>query len=358
MVRVLSATLVLIALLPGTAAACSLAGPVPGPGHFFLYELSTGDEVEIPVHQRSLGASCELSNAFAFDGKRFAWVEGPDTYSDSEPDMVFIYDIASDKTVEPKLTGLRHERLSLSDEFLLHVSNGKLYRYRFSSGVDQIVPIALPAAHQLLWDVQIAWQRHDATSSSSFSVYDAGTSQYVLREKTPAQLGLPKEASLMGFGEGWLLFSAYIDDGEQWWSYKIATQETTKLPGMASSWPPAGFVHNDRTYSFSWDETYETMTLVAITLPDGKATELGTVPHEVAGRLVYVDGTIVLGSYTNVDAHTHEPSAVASNKPGPGTARTISRPPPPDEPIWAIPNPGLIAVAIVLVVAAALRRRT
>ncbi|HEX9816205.1 MAG TPA: hypothetical protein VGB18_04430 [Candidatus Thermoplasmatota archaeon] len=361
MARVLLTTLILLVILPGTTAACSLAGPVPGPGHFFLYDLATGDELEIPVHQRSLGASCDLFNPFAYDGERFAWIEGPDPYSDKAPDTAFVYDIAAEKTVEPRLTGLRHERLSLSDEYLLHVSSDgagatKVYRYRFSTSLDQVVPISLPSGSQLLWDTQIAWRRADAANNQFFSVYDAGTSQYVLRDNTPTQLGVPKEASLSGFGEGWLLFSAYNGRTDEWWSYKIASQETTKLAGIQSSWPPAGSISNDRTYSLMWDDTYDVQTLIAYDLTDAQKTELGTVPHGAASRLVYVDGTIVLGSYSNVDPHTHEPSGPSPGPGGPGVARTIPRPPPPEGPIWAIPNLGLVLVGLVLVASAMLRR--
>lgn len=361
MARVLT-TLILLALLPGTAAACSLAGPVPGPGHFFLYELATGDELEIPVHQRSLGASCDLFNPFAYDGTRFAWIEGPETYSDKIPDTAYVYDIAAEKTVEPKLTGLRHEKISLSDEYLVHISsdgagNPKLYRYRFSTGIDQIVPVTLPAGYQYLWDDQVAWRRGDAANNQFFSVYDAGTSQYVIRDKTPSQLGVPNDATMYGFGEGWLLFLSYNGQRDDWWSYHIATQDTEKLSGFGSGSYPPGTIHDGRTYALTWDDNYEVRTLVSQSLTDGEKSELGTVPHEPASRLVYVDGTIVLGSYSNVDAHTHEPSATATGPAGTGVARTVSRPPP-EEPIWQIPNVGIIAVGFVLLGIAVVRRRT
>lgn len=361
MVRVLT-TLVLVALLPGTAAACSLAGPSPGPGHFFLYEPATGNELEIPVHQRSLGASCELSNSFSYDGKRFAWVEGPDTYSDTAPDIVYLYDVAADTTDQLRLTGLRHQRISLSDEYLVHLSSdaaghAKAYRYGLTTGIDQIIPITVPTGYQLLWDTQIAMRRSDASNNQFFSVYDAATSKYVLRETSAADLGLPKDATLVGFGEGWMLFAAYNGVSEDWYSYHIATDERQKLSGIQSGWPQQSSIHNGRSYALLYESGSEQLQLGSFSLTDGKKNEIGTVPHEPPSSLVYIDGTIVLGSYFNVEAHAHESSSKGGAPAGPGVARTVARPAPPPDNIWEIPHVGLILALAGIVGVAFVRRR-
>ncbi len=67
--------LVLLLLLP-TASACSLAGPVPLPGAFILWDPDTGDTQSFEVTKRGLGADCSLSNRFAIGAGQFAWVEG------------------------------------------------------------------------------------------------------------------------------------------------------------------------------------------------------------------------------------------------------------------------------------------
>ncbi|HVM44781.1 MAG TPA: hypothetical protein VM582_02505, partial [Candidatus Thermoplasmatota archaeon] len=69
-----AALVLLLVLAAPTAAACSLAGPVPPPGAFTL-RFADGTERDVAVEGRLLGAMCELSNRHALAGDLFAWVE-------------------------------------------------------------------------------------------------------------------------------------------------------------------------------------------------------------------------------------------------------------------------------------------
>lgn len=68
--------LALLVLAVPPAQACSLAGPVPGPGMFELRPVdSASPPVRIEVEGRILGAMCDLSNPHALGGGWFAWFE-------------------------------------------------------------------------------------------------------------------------------------------------------------------------------------------------------------------------------------------------------------------------------------------
>jgi hypothetical protein len=308
-----AATTLLLALTTGTVAACDFAAPVPGPGHFFLYNLSTGDEVDIPVKGRFLGAGCELSNLFAFDGKRFVWQEGPERYSPEDIQTVFLLELASGQRQTLKLSGSHHYGLGLGEDFLLHVSrtgNGpsQLWRYDLGAGTDKLLPIPLPSGGYTLADGQIAWRTQAPGGEFRFHVYDAATNRYVLRDRSPADLGLPKDAHLTGFGRGWLVFGSGENNGDRSYVYRVDTDKTKVFddaPRIGYGW-----VHEGRSYRLDWDEAYEHQKLVVFDLANGRETEIGRVPHPSASHPVYRDGRVVLATYADVERHTHDGSSL------------------------------------------------
>lgn len=89
--------LLLLALLAPTAAACSLAGPVPPPGAFTL-RWPDGDARVVPVEGRLLGGMCELSNKHDLGDGLFAWVEVDQHVSDA-PWNVHVLDLGTGKTI-------------------------------------------------------------------------------------------------------------------------------------------------------------------------------------------------------------------------------------------------------------------
>lgn len=128
--RVRRACLPLLAiLLVPSVAACSLAGPAPGPGTFTLVPHEGGDPIVIEVHGRSLGGMCELSNDHDLVDGVFAWIERPER--SHGPATVHMRDLTSGEE--------RVVRLSLSgvEAFTLWEERIVTYSVEYASGSPQ-----------------------------------------------------------------------------------------------------------------------------------------------------------------------------------------------------------------------------
>lgn len=330
------------ALLSTSAAACSLAGPVPGPGQFFLFDLTSGKEIEVPVAGRWLGAGCELSNPFAFDGATFAWSEGPETSTAQQTMRIRTGD---GKIQTLTTSSANHHEIGLTATHVYYLagdySSGNLWKQRLDDHQETRVDAQIPW-HARLNGAHAAWFTPDG---KQLNVYDAEGQRWILRDQTLAQLGITgdDQGQLFAFDDEFAFLSSYLSMQKptttfRYWTYEFATQELTDLSALKD--PQASAVADGQLYFVNFDVKHEGQRLYAMPVSGGTKKDLGLLPHELGSRLVITKDQIVLASYRHEGRHGHVANPEAS-----GWSSSSN---PGQEP-WSIPAPsfGLFAVALI-----------
>lgn len=147
----LAPALLALALVP-TGHACSLAGPVPGPGQFQVRPVEGGPPVRVDVEGRMLGAMCDLSNPYAVGGGWFVWFEHDQA---GGPWSLHARDLATGET-------LAHENVTPRHVEALGTDGARAYWY------------------------ERGWTRADATDDHAFMTLDLATGDRARLDLPPA----------------------------------------------------------------------------------------------------------------------------------------------------------------------------
>lgn len=299
--------LLLLALLAPTAAACSLAGPVPGPGAFTLVPMEGGLPVVIAVEGRELGAACELSNPHALEGTTFAWRETAWRRSGDTQHEVHLLDLATgEKRIVPY--GGQH-----TDGFWLW--NGTLLFVQHDFDGDQLPPetslvmldlvtreervLSFPdrgSLHVSFADGLVSGLQRDAGYEGPVHVwlYDVGAERWLLEDVPMRELIGEEEGWGTVVTREWMTFGTRTDD----LLYHIPTGELRRetrdeMSPRGRTWA----ILDGWAYQSRWNGSGE--EVVRYRFPDGEPERV----DEPRGLVGIIPGYFVLGDYSAPELH-------------------------------------------------------
>lgn len=275
----LLAAALVVPALASPASACSLAGPVPEPAAFHVWDPDTDDRVRLTVDERRLGADCSLANPHALDGDTFAWTERGHELE------VHVYDLVegTSQTLSfdregPNEIGLAGDRLLLRDGDEVDVWDLAAEEWRalpFEAGEDESLQLE---------DGLVV--RQDRGEEPSVSLYDAEEERWVVEQRSLASIGVPGDALVAEASDAWVLFTS----GREAWAWQVGTDEARDTEELYEGrWSE---LDGDVLYSQEHGEPF-----VRLELPFGDLEEIGEPP---VGWLRTADeGRLVLGDYSD-----------------------------------------------------------
>lgn len=301
--------LLLLALLAPTAAACSLAGPVPGPGAFTLMPMDDGEQIVIAVEGRELGAGCELSNPHALDGTTFAWRE-TDWPRSGVRYEAHLLDLATGEKRTLRYGAGHTEGFALWDGRLLYVESAfqdgapptvRVKQLDLATGAEDVA-LALPGEHHVSVSARdglvfAITRANGYEGPDAVHLFDLGSSRWILA-------GVPmRELTGEEIGWGRVLSAEWVELGAREGTrlYHVPTGAISEpRPPAAPTFGVAGTLVDGWMYGSLWDTEASKEVLTRFRFPDGPRERVETPP----GRLVgIVPGFYVLGAYSAPELH-------------------------------------------------------
>lgn len=197
--RLLAIALMAVLLVLPAARACTLTEEPSEPAAVWVWDPEEGREWRTHVENRSLGATCELVNPKAFDGRRLAVQDG----STHVIDLVNDTDLWAETREYPDEIGLTGTQLVYAWD--QGPGNGDEVRVRdLRSGRDR----AILSAESV---VRIAHGRvlTEDRSADSFGVYDVAAGRWIATEIQIDNVSKDQYVSAIAFGERWLVLNVY-----------------------------------------------------------------------------------------------------------------------------------------------------
>ncbi|HWH08101.1 MAG TPA: hypothetical protein VNX21_02810 [Candidatus Thermoplasmatota archaeon] len=288
--------LLLATLLAPVAGACSLAGPVPGPGVFSVEPLAGGEAWRVEVRGRMLGGTCELSNPHALDGDAFAWVEVARLESGAPRDVHVRWRDGT-QVVHRGVTRDHVEALALRDGvLLLHArawaspgaADARTF-LRMDARTGEARPLPFPPGdwHPVAAEgsVLVALRRDAEAQRAWLHAYDAAADAWLLRDADLASLGLPWFSGPVEVSERHALF---LPPGGPPRVVDLRTGEARDVAGL-----PEVLLDLDGEWAYGSGLA----GLVRVSLEDGRREVLGRAAD---WNLVSVQqGHVVVGTYAD-----------------------------------------------------------
>ncbi|HUR68791.1 MAG TPA: hypothetical protein VM370_06050 [Candidatus Thermoplasmatota archaeon] len=287
--------LALLTLAP-TAAACSMAGPVPGPGAFILVPDDGGANVTIPVEGRMSGAGCELSNAHLLQDGTFAWLE-----YDWNPNArtVHLRNMSTGETRVVPLKSAEATEFGLWNGHLVYLANDftdgippTSHVYWHDIATDAAVELPFPSGNYpaISHDgryVAASLRTNGFEGPDLIYLYDLEEMRFLV-DGRPARELVGEDFVWPGaMGSGWLVLGGVRTPR----LYELATGTVTS--GANPDVYRAGAIVGGRAWL--WEDEGGAMTLRSIVLPNGTVERHGTVDGRIIGKVL---GYTVLGEYS------------------------------------------------------------
>lgn len=211
--------LFLVVLLAPVASACSLAGPVPGPGTFTLVPWDGGHDVTVVVEGRMLGAGCELSNVFSLRDGVFAWLEYTQAGREWAWREVHILDLATGEKRIVRADDGSVESFALVGGTLVYMTtrygepapSASLVFHDLATGTSERMDLVEHGLPRLVSDGRhVAWTLREnwPQGPDLVSLLDVETRAWLLRDVRAPDLVGDEHVQLVAMGGGWLVMQS------------------------------------------------------------------------------------------------------------------------------------------------------
>jgi len=266
-----------LALVPA-AQGCSFSEEPPGPGVFYVWDVTTGP-LSVAVHQRGLGGMCELSNVHGVDAGRFAWVEGG---------RIRYVDLAGGGRGDVAWTGGPPQDLSVVDgAFLVRENTGQ-----GSERMHKVWRVEASGATGLLHATPVFGRLHGpyyVTESGGVGIVDVRTGEETVPPRTAHERGYtgPEEPGFVGTDGRFLVYQA---TGAAYAVHDVETGSWRQLTW--TEFQVGAEVAAGRLY------TVRDGTLTLVDLATGARREATVPPVDLLGA---GGGNVVFGAYSAAD---------------------------------------------------------
>lgn len=323
----------LAALGSGSASACDLIEEPPEPGLFILHTLEGDAFLYGVVDERSLGATCELSNPFAYAEPFFVWAE-----PDQATSTLHIADTQDASHDQETVEGRISNGVSVFDASIVYLvrEDSAWTPYTLDLEAGTTAPVGIDPGNYLV-DGALIVDR--SPRSDTVSVYDVRNASWLLEDAPLEDLGIPEGAHVATVSDPWV---AFTEDGEDFWMW---------APGLDAARATAQPLHGSPLGAWLLDGEHTYMLdggqLVRTHLFTGDQQRLGWHPQTLFS---VEDETVVHGAYSAAWAGFEErdwPKRVlpADAVHGQGPNETIT------------PWPGFLLIATAALTAAHVRTR-